>query len=207
MAHPDDAEMCAGGTLAVLARAGAQVSIVVCSLPDHPDLRVAEAEAGAKLLGAEVRFLAPASSSRTWQVTDYKPYDLVAKLDALAAQLQPEMIFTHWSGDAHDDHVAVARSATTLVRKRAADLYACEQPNQYTPVAPGMRLNTYVDISSTNETKIAALNEHVSQTRGRHWQSHLQTRTRFHGERLGWQHAEAFECVFQTLGSARPGAA
>jgi LmbE family N-acetylglucosaminyl deacetylase len=60
-AHPDDVEIACGGTLARLARKGYQVGIV--DLTDGeptpgspgPDVRLAEAEAAARLLGAAVR--------------------------------------------------------------------------------------------------------------------------------------------------------
>lgn len=49
MAHPDDAELWAGGTLALCVAAGADVTIAV---PRHPEPRASEAAAGAAALGA-----------------------------------------------------------------------------------------------------------------------------------------------------------
>lgn len=53
MAHPDDAELWAGGTLARLSQAECTVTI---SVPQHPEqVRNAEAAAAADLLGATLR--------------------------------------------------------------------------------------------------------------------------------------------------------
>ena len=52
MAHPDDAELWAGGYLAQCVHIGAQVTI---ALPRHGPERDAEAEAGAVVLGTQLR--------------------------------------------------------------------------------------------------------------------------------------------------------
>ncbi|MGH3813836.1 MAG: PIG-L family deacetylase, partial [Pseudonocardiaceae bacterium] len=55
MAHPDDAELWAGGTLAIHAQAGAPVTIAV---PRANEARDRETAASAETLGAALRLLA-----------------------------------------------------------------------------------------------------------------------------------------------------
>src|SRR3954467_3624094 len=60
-AHPDDMEIACGGTLATLVAAGHKVGIIDLTdgeptpLSPGPDVRLAEAEKAAKILGAAVR--------------------------------------------------------------------------------------------------------------------------------------------------------
>src|SRR5699024_6938037 len=78
MAHPDDAELWAGGTLARLAQAGAAVTIAV---PEHADaIRNTEAASAANELGAR-----------------YQPYPTVNEdsLHELLDASRPEVGITH----------------------------------------------------------------------------------------------------------------
>src|SRR5580700_3616798 len=61
-AHPDDIEFGCGALVALEARAGRRVHLVVCSKGEAgthgtPEQRVAEAQAAAKLLGASLEFV------------------------------------------------------------------------------------------------------------------------------------------------------
>jgi LmbE family N-acetylglucosaminyl deacetylase len=199
MAHPDDAEMCAGGTLARYAQSGAAVTVVVCSVPDNAEIRMEEARRGGDILGVNVRFLAPPDRSPHWQVSDIVGYDLVRRFDAIVEELSPQVIFTHWIGDTHEDHVFVARASLSTIRRRRIDLFACEQPNQYAPSASQMRLNTFVDISAVNERRLESIRAHKSQLQRTDYARHLAIRSQYHGDRIGCAHAEAFECLSQCL--------
>lgn len=77
MAHPDDAELWAGGYLAQCVHIGAQVTI---ALPRHGPERDAEAEAGAVVLGTQLRLLEDADSTC---------------LAALLKKERPEVVITH----------------------------------------------------------------------------------------------------------------
>ncbi len=199
MAHPDDAELCMGGTIARYAHAGFRAEIVISSLPDFPDVRRAEAAQGAAVLGAGVRILAPPSKRETWQVEDFPVYRLVAAFDAILEELQPSLVFTHWPKDTHFDHVRVSQAAFSATRRHRVDLYLCEQPNLYAATVEPMKLNTYVDVSQFMDKRLDSIACHRSQTQGKTYSEHVRARTRFHGERTGCQYAEAFCCAIQRL--------
>lgn len=96
MAHPDDAELWAGGTLARLARAGTAVTIAV---PEHGDaIRNSEAAAAARELGARYQ-QCPTIHTHT--------------LQDLLNRVRPEVVITHPLDDIHPDyrHVAVTLTA------------------------------------------------------------------------------------------------
>jgi LmbE family N-acetylglucosaminyl deacetylase len=195
-AHPDDAEICFGGTLAALARSGWDVHVLIASVPDHRERRLAEMLAGAKILDAQVAVL---DRPGCWQVEDLATYELVREFDLWIRKLRPTRVFTLWPDDTHHDHHLVARAALSAVRGQCVDLYQCEQANQYAPSAVPFPVNTYVDISTVLEDKLSAVACHVSQDAAAKYAEHLRARARYHGERAGCPYAEAFHCVTQRL--------
>jgi LmbE family N-acetylglucosaminyl deacetylase len=109
-AHPDDAEIWAGGTLLAHQVAGDQVAMCVLTHGDSP--RAEEARQGAELLGAALHHLAfPDRALR------FGPETIEAVLAVLRAT-RPGIVLTHWPEDFHPDHVAaweITRAAITLV--------------------------------------------------------------------------------------------
>lgn len=196
MAHPDDAELCMGGTLARFAHAGCETHIVVASIPDQREKRLVEARRGAEILGAQLHFI---EREGLWQVEDIPVYELVRAFDGIIRELAPNMIFTHWDEDTHYDHRVVSMAALACCRRMDIDFYMCEQPNLCAPTARPFDLNTFVDVSDFMEQRLASINAHGSQIATRGYDEHVLVRARFYGNRLGCQYAEAFRCVFQRL--------
>jgi LmbE family N-acetylglucosaminyl deacetylase len=199
MAHPDDAEICMGGTLARFADNGYDVHIGLTSVPDDFDTRVDEARKGAAILGATLHVMEFPGTGSTWQVEDVPVYRLVAGFDQLQQEVRPDAIFTHWNGDTHYDHVMVARASLSVARRLQVDLYMCEQPNQYAPWAFPMELNTFIDVSNYMNKRLESIRAHRSQTANRTYEQHVLARARYHGERIGCEYAEGFQCVIQRL--------
>ncbi len=92
MAHPDDAELWGGGTLAIHAQAGAPVTIAV---PRTNEVRDREAAAGAEALGAALRLLDELTAD---------------SLRGLLTELRPEVVITHNVDDIHPDHQQAAQT-------------------------------------------------------------------------------------------------
>jgi LmbE family N-acetylglucosaminyl deacetylase len=158
-AHPDDIELGIGATVALLARAGARVVMAVCSVPTNYDMRRAEALAAAAVLGCELRILMDGGSRR---IEDVKAYQLVGMIDDTVRELQPAAMLTHGSTDFHGDHVLVHQASVPAQRLHPFDLY-CYLPTMVRPVPVPFHPRAYIDVSSTIETKIAAIAEHKSQ--------------------------------------------
>jgi LmbE family N-acetylglucosaminyl deacetylase len=196
MAHPDDAEICVGGTLTRFAAAGRPVHIVISSLPDEPDRRRAEAAEAGRLIGAEVHWV---SGRETWQVEDVPTYRLVAEFDQMLSRLQPALVFTHWIADTHYDHVCVSRAVMSAMRRKEGELCACEPPNLLAPGAAAFQPNTFVDVTTSLEQSLAAVRAHTSQASTRGFEDQILARARFHGHRIGVRYAEAFQCVWRRL--------
>ncbi|WP_240507028.1 PIG-L deacetylase family protein [Thermoactinospora rubra] len=179
MAHPDDAELWAGGTLALHAQCGATVTIAV---PAHDPVRDAEAAAGAAILGAQLCILPTMTG------------DAVADL---LAELRPEVVITHPDRDVHPDHrraclaVLEVLPMAVITTGHPQRLYTCESYNGLT--LDGATLgHTIIDIGATFAQKMRALAVHRSQPITEHFGPMAETLARLHGGRIGTAYGEAF---------------
>ena len=174
MAHPDDAELWAGGTLADHARKGHDVIIAVHRSDAE---RNAEAAAGATLLGAELH--------------------LFDQLGDLLARLRPEIVITHPLRDIHPEHRAITEAVLAAVPASVIDgghpqrVYTCGTYNDLTLDGP-IRPHTVIDVSATFATKMRALHEHISQPIADHFGPMARTLGRSWGARIGARYAENF---------------
>ncbi len=180
MAHPDDPELWAGGTLALHARE-APVTIAVT---EHEAARMAEAAAGAAILGA--RFVAlPA------------PVSAAAVAD-LITEVRPDVLITHLLTDVHTMHrqtaeaVLAALPEVVIATGRPLRVYAADTYNSLTLGGP-VSAPAIIDITSTYEQKCAALAAHAgTQPIVDHFGPMADTLSRLWGARIGASRAEAF---------------
>lgn len=194
-AHPDDLEVGAGGALAKLSAAGARVVMAIVSLPNNADRRAEEARRAAEILGCELRLL----SRLQRHVEDIKSYELVAALDALVAELQPELVIAHASCDPHRDHFLAGAAARSTQRLGHFDFWRYATTERPTPSA-GFHPSLFVDVSSTIELKLQAIAAHRSQfaERGR-GTDFARALAKDRGRLAGVAYAEAFEPERLTL--------
>ncbi|MFF4816185.1 PIG-L deacetylase family protein [Kitasatospora sp. NPDC001309] len=180
-AHPDDAELWAGATLALHAR----YAVVTVVIPHRDDVRGAEARKGAAALGADLR--------------------QVPRLDHATVQqqlleAQPEIVITHPLGDVHPEHRAVAATVLVAVPEpriatgRPTRFYTCDTYSSLTLDGP-VRADVIVDATATFDAKMAALREHASQPIEQHFGPMAEALGRLWGPRIGTRYAEAFTSV------------
>ncbi len=124
--HPDDIEIGAGATAALLADAKRQVSFLICTdgrygLENAPEgttpeelirIRKAETLAGAEALGVtDVHFLGLSDGAA------YRPEDLFDGIARVIGEVQPDVVFApdpFVASECHADHLAVGNAARTL---------------------------------------------------------------------------------------------
>lgn len=180
MAHPDDAELWAGGTLARHAETGGKITIVV---PHHDQKRDAEAEAGAAILGAQLRQL------------DHLTTEAI---QTILEENRPTVLITHPPNDIHPEHQSAARAVLAAIPESVIAighpqrLYTCDGYNNLDSLGSPLYLPTIIDITETFATKMRALQCHQSQPIGDHFGPMAEALSRVHGQRIGTQHAEAF---------------
>lgn len=158
-AHPDDLEVGAGGLLARLAAEGAGVTMAVVSVPSHARERVAEAKAGARILGGDLFVVC---EERECRVEDIPMHELVRRLDRLLEQVRPALVVTHSAHDLHWDHGLVNRATVSALRRTPCDLLAYLSSPEMNVQARGLG-QCFVDITATIDAKIAAIRAHTTQ--------------------------------------------
>jgi N-acetylglucosamine malate deacetylase 1 len=128
IAHPDDESIACAGTIALLADAGADVTILSATdgeatigSPYDPAetgrRRRAELSRSAALLGAAVEGLSLPDGS----LHEHRP----ALADGIASaveRLRPEVVFAPWVGDGHRDHRAVAFALADALSRSAVEV-------------------------------------------------------------------------------------
>lgn len=191
VAHPDDAESWAGGTIALWTDAGIQVTYCILTdgryggfdpqIPraDIPRIRRAEQQQAAALLGvSDVRFLglgedAVHPSSR----------ELHESLVRIVREVRPQRILT-WSPEwnwqrfrsSHPNHLATGAAALTaiypdagnpfaLTHLAAAGLDAWTVHEAWLLNSPAREINHYVDITASFDRKVEAVQAHRSQVK------------------------------------------
>lgn len=199
-AHADDIELGCGASLMKWAEAGHEVVIYVATrsgyaAPDGTVIRsdqdaCAEAEAAAAVLGAQLEIGPFATFGLSFG--EALNTTLVAQVD----RIRPDMVLTHWDGDTHPDHAALARS--TLHACRRVPTVLCYASNWYV----GSRAfdpRMFVDVSGRIEAKIDLVALHRSEmarTQGV-WGAWLREEAARWGRVAGVAEAEAFEVVKQ----------
>jgi LmbE family N-acetylglucosaminyl deacetylase len=192
-AHADDIEIGCGGTLLRLAARGRPLDVVWVVMAATPP-RAAEARASA------AAFLAGATSVRVVIGTHrdgYLPYAGAAvkdELEALKLEVRPDVVFTHFREDRHQDHRLVSDLTWNTWRdhlileyeipKYDGDLGA---PNAFSPLA-----------AATVDRKAALVLEHFPSQAGKRWFTAdlLKAMTRLRGMECAAESgfAEAFYC-------------
>lgn len=189
--HPDDAEVLMGGTIAKYTQKRHDVLLAVVTVPAIKQQRIEEAKKSAEILGTRLLVL------------DMNPYDLafnrrtVEVFDSVLDKFPPDVIYTSWIHDSHQDHIAVAQATIATSRKNKCSVYMYEQalPSGLTPYS--FRAQSFVDISDTIETKIQSVLAHNSQVQNfsEQWIYGIRARATFMGFQVNVQYAEAFEVV------------
>ncbi len=157
-AHPDDIEVGAGGTVARLVAAGAEVTHVVVSVPTFFEERKKEAARGAEALGSRLLLL----FDKQTRVEDIAMHELVRAMDTVIGDLRPDLVFVHSANDLHWDHGLVNRAAISSLRRTPANLFAFTSSYELNAQSRVIG-QCFVDISATMGSKLAAISSHVTQ--------------------------------------------
>jgi len=189
-AHPDDLEVGAGGLLARLVEEGAAVTMAIVSIPYDYDRRRAEAEAGARVVGAKLRFIHDEKPAR---VEDIPMHELVRRMDQIVADVHPDLVITHSTHDLHWDHGLVNRATVSALRRTPCDLLAFLSSPEMNAQSRAIG-QCFADITKTIGTKIEAIAAHSSQIAKLDLDSSRDL-ARAMGRISGYQFAEAYEVL------------
>ncbi len=192
-AHPDDVEVGMGGTIAEYARKGHEVFLVIATVPTERNLRLKEAKKATEILGARSIIL------------DIEPHELVfnrnlvSRFDEVIKEYPPDIVYTHWNHDSHQDHITIANVVITATRKNNCSLYMYEQIIPGGIVPYGFRAQSFVDITEAIDKKMKSIKALKSQLKinGEWWLYGIKGRAMSRGYQVNVNYAEAFEVVRQ----------
>lgn len=194
IAHPDDLELMAGGTVAKWIGDGHSVHVLTISdgvwtAPSSTLMRDSvaawrEEKAAANLLGFTVENLG-------YPAMDLKFEDkLVVEVLRRIEDRKVDTLICPWERDLHHDHEIVSR--ITMSASRRVPRVLMGQINYY--LREVFTPNVFVDITETWEQKISALECYVTQWEraGKDWYAFLDETTRYYGRMVGVERAEGF---------------
>jgi len=189
--HPDDAEVMMGGTIAKYTKQGHNVLIVLVTIPNNKSLRRKEAIMASEILGAKL------------QILDLDPYKLsfnrylVEIFDGVLMRFTPDIIYTSWIHDSHQDHIAISHATIASARNNTCSLYMFEQSLPSGLPSYTFSGQAFVDISDTIETKVESVLAHNSQVKHftDQWIDGIRGRAAYWGFQINAKYAEAFEVV------------
>lgn len=171
-AHPDDELLGVGGTAALHARAGARVtSVIACEGESlrYGDRQVPMEEhskAAAKVLGVEdVRFLRfPDQRLDTLTLTE-----IITPIEKVVREVRPSVVYVQNGGDINRDHELLFKAilvATRPTEECIAAVYAFDTASSTEWAYPRSFVpDTWVDISSTLDDKLRAMECYESEVR------------------------------------------
>lgn len=218
-AHPDDEVLGCGGTMSRLSKEGHEIYISILGEgitsryenPSQTDLSELEtlkncSKKASELLGATDLFFHNFPDNSFDTVPLLK---IVKTIQKLICRLQPEVVYTQHGGDLNIDHQITFRATLTATRPMEGflkTLYAYEVPSStewaFQKFAPPFKANTFVDIHSTLELKIKAMELYESEARPfPHPRSPeaLRAIAKKWGTVIGLKAAEAFELIWSKL--------
>lgn len=175
--HPDDEVLGAGGTMARLADAGAEVHVAIVTTGRAPRFSAeqaqtvrAEAEAAHRALGVTRTHYLDCPAAELGQMPHA---DLNAAIGGLVRAVDPVTIFAPHPGDIHLDHQLCFLSALVAARphqshypRRVLAYETLSETNWNAPyLTPAFQPNLFVDIGATLDRKLEAFALFASQQR------------------------------------------
>lgn len=197
-AHFDDVELGCGGALAKHAQNGDKVYIYTATVSGYSNqsqqvvrsnsIALEEGKNAAKILGAEL--INGNFETLRLEFIDEVNVELLNILKSKNIQ----QVYTHWIGDIHHDHSALARASLHSCRHIKRILMY--RSNWYHS-SVDFRGNFYIDISNTWDTKEKAIMAHESEYKrvGKKWIEFFKNEAENSGQRIGVEYAEVFEVV------------
>lgn len=198
-AHFDDVELGCGGALAKHAQNGDNVYVYVATVSGFTnqynqtvrssEIALEEARAAMGVLGVK-ELICGNFKTLAVEFVD----ELNVEILKIVQEKGIERVYTHWVGDIHHDHQAVAKAS--LHSCRHVPRLLMYRSNWYHSTTE-FRGNFYVDISEQWSIKERAIQAHESEMdrTGNKWISFFKNEAENAGQRIGVNYAEVFEVV------------
>jgi LmbE family N-acetylglucosaminyl deacetylase len=198
-AHFDDIEIGCGGTVARIADKGHEIEALVVTHSGYcdengnvvreKDVAAIEGMAGLSMLGVStVSELGLNTGQVEYGLT------LIHLMESFLKRCKPDIVFTHWVNDVHQDHSAIGRATLNVCRKSSSVLMY--RSNWYRGVQ-NFNPRIFVDTEQYFKKKEKAILCHQSEVTkfGKDWLRFIEAQDAAVGIEFGVKYAEAFEVV------------
>lgn len=194
-AHADDPEVSMGGTIKKFIDSGHEVKLLICIIPEES--RSGEVIRGAKKERFDYQKDAAKSIGCGYEILDLNPYsfqfnrEIVKTIDRQVLDFMPDVIFTHWEYDTHQDHRVVANATFAAARKNNISVLMYEQLTLGGISPHSFCSHVYVDITNQIESKINSVKCYKFLK-----ESDIEaiiSLARFRGNQIGVKYAECFQ--------------
>jgi LmbE family N-acetylglucosaminyl deacetylase len=197
-AHFDDVELGCAGSLAKHVSKGDKVYAYIATVsgfsnPNNQtvrsnDVALAEGKKAMEILGVELI----CGHFKTLEIEFVEALNI--EIVKIVENKKIDMVYTHWIGDIHHDHQAVAKAS--LHSCRHVPRMLMYRSNWYHSNLD-FKGNFYIDITATWDLKEKAILAHVSEMErtGTKWSRFFKNEAENAGQRIGVNNAEVFEVV------------
>jgi LmbE family N-acetylglucosaminyl deacetylase len=198
-AHPDDIELGAGATAALLTKRGWTVWFLILTSEDDKTvtkLRKSEAAEAAAEMGLNAQQIIFAGFPDTRLVCNGSNVRAARQL-LNEADIDPDVIFTHTHADSHRDHREARSIALAIFRRRPILGFAVvnsliRSASRETDFEPRI----FIDVNTVFGAKLSALARHRSQ-RSRIDMGRVSHLCHEYGQIIGSSYGEAFDLIIQ----------
>ena len=209
-AHPDDIEFGCSGTLMRHINFDDHVVYVCMTNTESKSGTTGDVLRTSDELFEEVKCATDRMGIETLEFLDFKdlhvPFSFksVSELDKIIQRYEIDTIYTHWAGDANQDHISTFKS-TKAAARYVRNVYFYEKIPIPRLTENEMTINYYVDISDYMEDKIEVAECHKSQIKkykkvGFDVPNRLRVLAEFRGIQANCRYAEGFHIIKQVDG-------
>lgn len=197
-AHFDDIELGCGGALAKHIAEGDNVYAYVATksgFTNHQNIEIRSDDTATKEGAKAMSILGVALIKGKFNTLEIEfTDDLNLEIVKIIETKKIDLVYSHWMGDIHHDHQAVARAALHSCRHVPRQLMY--RSNWYHSNID-FKGNFYVDISNFWELKRQSIEAHVSEMErtGKKWIEFFCNEAKNAGQRTGVEKAEVFEVI------------
>lgn len=198
-AHFDDVELGCGGALARHANQGDSVFVYVATVSGFTNYNkqtvrsnetaLEEAQVAMRVLGVK-DMICGRFQTLAVEFVD----SLNMEILKIVEEKNIDMVYSHWTGDIHHDHQAVARAS--LHSCRHVPRLLMYRSNWYHSTME-FRGNFYIDITNYWNVKEQAIRSHESEMErtGEKWINFFKNEAENAGQRIGVKYSEVFEVI------------
>ncbi len=198
VAHPDDVEIGAAGSVLAHRSMGNEVSILTLSRGARggtETTRVSESAMAARVLGATLYH----DDLQDTNISESDP--TISVISRVVESVRPTVIYTHSFHDVHQDHRNTYRAAMVAARD-IGRVYCFQSPSATVDFRP----TRFVNIDEHLERKLRAIDAFASQVEVRAYLEPdlIQSTARYWSRFGGGRYAEAFEVVRESAVTGQP---